>query len=404
MFPILSFFVNSQLFAGTEPENFNQAKRNAEAVFTKLQEESATKTTVKPAAADNDLFPMAVLKGEGSGKDEETAKKSALSELSKSIVVTVSAQFVSVSEKKNGEYYRSLRNDVVSRSDTFLKGVRFTKPQKTKHGISLTAFMTEKDIINTISYLLKTIPSDIETLAPEKFDDVFTSIFFAYSLLYAVSDSEVKEREKYIKILDSLKNETEKLATSGSVYFSAKTGISGKVEIAGTKYDLNQKIHLKPGNYNFSVKSDGYKNISGKFTIAKGDRKFVEPIFVPENQGKKEIYLRVESPVGTIDEIEKTLLDFGIVATRNKNLPHQIAVFLKGKSTKVDNYEKYTLKVDIHTFKNGQKFKITHYENKPFFVTPQNKNEKISEESRKVSVTVIKKFLSSIDLGEFFAN
>ena len=70
---------------------------------------------------------------------------------------------------------------------------------------------------------------------------------------------------------------------------------------------------------------------------------------------------------------------------------------------KVDSYEKYVVEVDVHTFKNGQKFKITHYAHRPFFVTQQNKNEKIREESRKVSVAVVKKFLSSIDLGEFFA-
>lgn len=409
-------FAVSQLSAGSKSESFNKSKRDAEAAFAELDgktPEPAAKTKekpvqdaknqVKPASAEDDLLSFAVLKGRGIGKDEKSAKFSALSELSSSIVVAVSSQLQISQEEKDGKYSQSLKEDIKTRSDTFLKGVRFTKPEKTGNGIEITAFMTEKDVINTISYLLKTMPFDIETLSPEKFDDVLTAIYLSYSLLYAVSDAQVKERQKYINILNNLKAEIENLATSGSIYFSAKGGISGKVEISGKEYALNKKIHLQPGNYNFTVKSDGYKTLGGKFFISKGDKKFVELILVPEKMGKKEVYLRVESPVRMIDDIEKTLLDFGIVPTQNKNLPHSLVVVLKGTTTKVDNYERYTLEVDVHTFKNGQKFKITHYEHKPFFVTPQNRNEKIREESRKVAAAVVKKFLSSIDLGEFFA-
>ena len=343
------------------------------------------------------------MKGKGIGKDEKSAKMSALAELGNSIVVNVSSQLKMSQEEKDGRYSQYFKEDIKTGSDVFLKGVRFTKPQKTENGFEIVAFMTEKSVINTISYLLKTIPSDIDLLLPEKFDDVLTMIYLSYSLLYAVSDSQVKERKKYINILNNLKAEIEKSATFGSIYFSAKTGVIGKVEITGKEYDLNKKIHLKPGNYDFKVKSNGYKTLNGKFAIAKGDKKFVELILIPENLGRKEVFLRVDSPVRMIDDIEKTLLDFGIVPTQNKNLPHQIVVVLKETATKVDNYEKYILEVDVHTFRNGQKFKITHYAHRPFFVTYQNKSGKIREESRKVSVAVVKKFLSSINLDEFFA-
>ena len=336
------------------------------------------------------------------GNSEKTAKLSSLAELGNSIVVNVSSQIQMSQEEKDGKYSQLFKEDIKTKSDVFLKGVRFTKPRKTADGFEITAFLTEKDVINTISYLLKTMPFDVETLAPEKFDDVLTSIYLAYSLLYAVSDSQVREREKYINILNNLKAEIEKLTVSGSIYFSVKANVSGQVEISGKEYSSNKKIYLQPGNYNFSVKSKGYKTINGKFTISKGDKKFVELILIPENLGKKEVFLRVYSPVRMIDDIEKVLLDFGIVPTQNDELPNSLVVVLKGTSTKVDNYERYNLEVDVHTFKNGQKFKITHYEHKPFFVTPQNKNEKIREESRKVSIAVIKKFLSSIDLNEFF--
>ena len=415
IFLILPVFVTLQLSAGQKSENFNKAKRKAEAAFDEL-DGKIPEPVVQPAAekkektvkkstvlTDDDFFSFAVLKGRGLGNDEKSARMSALAELGSSIVVNVSSVLQMSQEDINGRYSESFKNDVKIKSDVFLKGVRFTKLKKTGNGFETVAFMTEKDVINTISYLLKQMPSDIDALDPEKFDDVLTAIYLSYSLLYAVSDSQVKERQKYISILDNLKAEIENLAVSGSVYFSARTGVQGKVGIAGKEYDLNKKIHLKPGNYDFLVKSKGYKTQSGKFTIAKGDKKFVELVMIPENLGKKEVFLRVDSSVRMIDDIEKVLLDFGIVPTQNKNLPHQIIVVVKGNSAKVDSYEKYTVEVDLHTFKNGQKFKITHYAHRPFFVTQQNKNEKIREESRKVSVAVVKKFLSSIDLGEFFA-
>jgi len=414
IFLILSVFVTSQLSAGEKSENFNKAKSKAEAAFDEL-DGKIPEPAVQPAAetkektlqgaflTDDDFLSFAVLKGRGTGNNEKSAKMSALAELGNSIVVNVSSVLQMSQEDINGEYSQYFKEDIKTRSDVFLKGVRFTKLKKTGEGFETVAFMTEKDITNTISYLLKQMPSDIDALDPEKFDDVLTAIYLSYSLLYAVSDSQVKERQKYIIILNNLKAEIEKLAVSGSVYFSARTGVSGKVGIAGKEYDLNKKIHLKPGDYNFLVKSKGYKTQSGKFALAKGDRKFVELIMIPENLGKKEVFLRVDSSVRMIDDIEKVLLDFGIVPTQNKNLPHQIVVVVKGTSAKVDNYEKYTVEVDLHTFKNWQKFKITHYEHRPFFVTQQNKKEKIREESKKISAAVVKKFLSSIDLGEFFA-
>lgn len=427
---LLSFFLFAtlQLYAKTESENFNNIKQDAEDAFAELEGRiPAPKTRPAPSTSstetkktgnksvdapgksrenviltDTELLSFAILKGTGVGKDEESAKLSALSELSNSIIVNVSSQVQMSQEEKDGKYSQSFKEDIKTRSNVFLKGVRFTKPTRTESGFETTAFMTEKDVINTITYLLKTIPSDIETLAPERFDDVLTSIYLAYSLLYAVSDSQVNERAKYINILNNLKAEIEKLATTGSIYFSVKTNVSGKVNIDGGEYPFNKKIHLKPGTYNFSLKADGYKALRGKISILKGDKKFVEAILIPEHMEKKKIYLRVESPVRMIDDIEKVLLDFGIVPTQDNNLPHSLVVVLKGTSTKVDNYEKYIIEIDVHTFKNGQKFKITHYEHKPFFVTNQNKNEKIREESKKISTAVIKKFLSSIDLYNFF--
>ena len=246
------------------------------------------------------------------------------------------------------------------------------------------------------------MPEDIETLSPEKYDDVLTMIYLSYSLLYAVSERQVPEREKYIAALSALKAEIEKLASHGSIYFQTASDAKGNVEIDGKSYELNKKIFLKPANYKFSVKLDGYRNINGAVNLFKGDKKFVEIPLVPELAGNHEIFLKVESQVEMTGEIEKALLDFGIVPTQKEELPHKVAVVVKTASVQVEGYERMTVSVDIETFKNGEKFKIAHYDHKPFFVTAQNKNEKVKDESRKVALAVVKKFLSSIDLKAFF--
>ncbi len=395
--------------------NYGKTKQNASNAFAELEgkeslseqhEENEQNGGGKPAFDDleNEDFDLAeaVLKGSGIGEDEKTAKTDALAQLGSSIVANVSSKLFMSQEENNGKYSESFKNDVVIRSNVFLKGVKFTKPVRKDENVSVMAIMTRESIINTITYLLKTMPDDIDTLSPEKFDDVLTMIYLSYSLLYAVTDSQIPERGKYIEMLNSLKKEIETAATHGSVYFSAEYGAKGKVEIAGESFELNKKIFLKPGNYKFSVKLDGYKNLSGSLQLSKGDKKFVEIFLVPENPEKHEVFLKVENPLPIADDIEKALLDFGIVPTQKNELPHQIVVVVKTASVKVDNYERHTISVDISTFKNGEKFKITRYEHTPFFATAQNRDKKVEEESRKISSAVVKKFLSSVNLKEFF--
>ena len=375
-----------------KPESFSNVKKGAAEAFAGLD---------GGESGEGSLF-AAVLKGTGTGEDEKSAKNDALSQLANSIVADIASKTVITQEERDGKYTESLKNDILIRSNVFLKGVLFTKPAKKEGFVEVTAFMTQNSIVNTITYLLKTMPEDIEMLSPEKYDDVLTMIYLSYSLLYAVSERQVPEREKYIAALSALKAEIEKLASHGSIYFQTASDAKGNVEIDGKLYELNKKIFLKPANYKFSVKLDGYRNINGAVNLFKGDKKFVEIPLVPELAGNHEIFLKVESQVKMTGEIEKALLDFGIVPTQKEELPHKVAVVVKAASVQVDGYERMTVSVDINTFKNGEKFKIAHYDHKPFFVTTQNKNEKVKDESRKVALAVVKKFLSSIDLKAFF--
>ena len=379
--------------------DYESVRHNASDAFAEL--EGKEKAFDKVGSGEETLF-AAVLRGTGTGENEKSAKNDALSQLANSIVAAIVSKTVISQGERDGKYTESLKNDIVIRSNVFLKGVLFTKPVEKGGFVEVTAFMTRNSIENTVTYLLKIMPEDIETLSPEKYDDVLTMIYLSYSLLYAVSDRQVPEREKYIEALTALKAEIEKLASYGSVYFQAGSGVKGEVVIDGKSYELNKKIFLKPANYKFAVKLDGYRNVNGSVNLLKGDKKFVEIPLVPELSGNHEIFLNVESPVEMSDDIEKALLDFGISPTQKEDLPHKVVLVVKTSSVQVDGYERIIVSVDIDTFKNGEKFKAAHYDHKPFFATSQNKTGKVKEESRKIALAVVKKFLSTIDLKAFF--
>jgi hypothetical protein len=395
----------------TAKGNFSKVKKDAADAFAELDGSgpaspapaSSSKKGGKPSMPDVDV-ETAVLKGTGYGDSEKSAKMDALTQLSHSIVAQIKGETTLSQAEKDGKYTETLRNDIAVNSSVFLKGVEYTAPKKVKQGYETTAFMSSKSVINTIAYLVKTLPEDLEALDPVKYDTTLTTIYLAFSLLYSVPEGSVPEKKKYIGMLSEVKKEIERLASHGSIYFAAKSGTKGVVEINGQTDQINKKVFLKPGNYNFVIKAEGYKNLKGSFFISKGDKKFVELILIPEKMAKKEVHLQVISEVRMVDDIEKALLDFGIIPTQNEELPHWIVVTLKGSSITVDNYRKYVLEVDVHTFRNGQKYKITHYEHKPFFVTPQNEQMKIREETKNVSLQVVKKFFSSINLEEFLSD
>jgi hypothetical protein len=405
-------FISTALltFELSAKEAYKKAKRGAADAFAELDGGAPVSASpVKSEKPGKTSMPdidmeTAPLKGTGYGTSENAARADALSHLSQSIIANVQSETKMSQKEKDGKYSESFTNDIRVNSNVFLKGVAYTNPEKTKDGFKVTAYMTKEAVLGTLKYLISTLPDDLEALDPVKYDSVLTTVYLAYSLIFAISERDLPERNKYISILDAVKKEVEKMATHGSLFFMAKEGIKAEISISGKKYEANTKIFLKPGKYSFSVKSEGFRNLKGTVHLSKGDKRYVELVLIPDAIAKKEVYLNVISSVRVIDDIEKALLDFGIVPSQDENLPHSIVITLKGTAVTVDNFRRYTLEMDLHTFKNGKRFRITRYEHKPFFVTPETEEATIRKETAKISVQVVRKFLSSIDLNEFFAD
>ena len=111
-------------------ENFGKARTNAVSAFAELD---------GGGSGEEDLV-AAVLKGTGTGEDEKSAKNDALSQLANSIVADIVSKTVISQEERDGKYTESLKNDILIRSNVFLKGVLFTKPVKKEGIVEVTAF------------------------------------------------------------------------------------------------------------------------------------------------------------------------------------------------------------------------------------------------------------------------
>lgn len=413
---LLIVFSTAQLFAAKD-KNFDSAKENADEAFNELSGENSYKESqkdvqkafteldesmAKSSGSAKPTLSKSVLKGSGSGATEKAARLDALAQLSNAIVVTISSKTEIAQSEVEGKYSQSFSEDIKTSSTTFLKGVSFTQPMKRSGEYQITAYMTAESVINTVTYLTKTLPESLEDLDPANYDGVLTKIYLAYSLLYAVTDAQIPERQHYIDTLGKLKEQIEKLAKHGSIVFKARSEVSGKVDIDGAAHELNKKIFLKPGKYDFTVKTEGYKTLTGSATIRKGDKKTVELILIPEKLGKKEVNLEIKCPVDIKTDIEKVLLDFNIVPTQNE-VKQKIAIEVRGTSRQVDEYARLELEIFLHTFIDGKKYKITSYKHPAFSVKRENMNERITVETRKMAAAVVKKFLSSINLNEFFS-
>ena len=84
-------------------------------------------------------------------------------------------------------------------------------------------------------------------------------------------------------------------------------------------------------------------------------------------------------------------------------MKQKISIEIRGNSRQVDEYARIELEIFLHTFIDGKKYKITSYKHPAFSVKRADMNARITTETRKMATAVVKKFLSSINLNEFFA-
>lgn len=343
-----------------------------------------------------------VLKGTGYGSTREKAKKNAMLQLSQAIIANVKSSVTMKQEEKDGRYSESLSTDVTLKSDLLLKGVKYSAPQKEGKEYKVVASMTVGAVKSTLGYLVSSLPSNIDNLSENRYDDVLTSIYLIHALLFAVSEKDIPFKSRLISTTIELRDEILKRITFGSVRLMVNPS-DARIKIDGKPAKNNRKVFLSHGNHTFRIEREGYRSMKGQFFISRGDKLSKVVDMMKKMEGKVPVYLRVEAPVRIVDDVEKVLLDFGLIPTTDDSTYHGIVVKMRGTTITVGKYRKYKLEVDLHSFKNKQKYKITHYEHKPFFVTPETEKSLIRNHTKKVATAVVRKFLTKIDLADFLS-
>jgi len=349
--------------------------------------------------ADNRI----ILKADGYGANPEKAKKIALSQLSQTIISSVKANLEMKQEQKDGIYSESLKNDINVESNVLLKGVEYSKPVKEGKEFKVTASMSIKAVKNTLGYLVSILPENIDNQSSQQYDSILTNIYLTLALLYAVTENDISAKSSLVAAVTALKDEIFTRINFGSIVITTEPS-DAVITLSGKQYKSGSKIYLPPDqDYTFTIARDGYRNMTGKFYLYKGDKRSAV-VEMMKNLGRKvPVYVKVDAPVRLVDDVERVLLDFGIIPTEDPETPHAIMITMKGTTITVDKYRKYKLELDLHTFKNKVKYKITHYEHTPFFVTPETEESLIRENCKKVAEAVVKQFLTKIDLNDFLS-
>ncbi len=389
----------------TKNRDYAKARKDAMSAFDELDgggtpASGTTKAHAEKAFADLDSS-SALLKGVGYGKTPKQARIDALGQLSNAIVAKVKGVTTLSQEEKKGVYTEMLANDIAIQSESLLKGVKFSKPIKEGTQYKITAWMTQQAVMQTLQWLMSTMPATLDGMTNAELEKVMTSIHLTTALIYAVPPQSIPKRTKLLAQLTSLKREIEKRINFGSFIVAVSQPIKATITLNGKKIVANKRYYLPRAKYTLHFTADGYKKVSASFFLQRGDRKTVEIPLIPLMQQKVDVYVRVISPVRVIDAVEQVLLDYGMTPVQDPNVRHSVVIKMSGSTITVGGYRKYQLVMDLHAFKDGKKYKITHYEHKPFFVTPETEKQLIKKNARKVAAAVVKKFFAKINVKDY---
>lgn len=386
---------------------YDNARKNAMSAFDDLDgggttpvKAGSTKSKANQAFTELDTA-SALLKGVGYGTAPQKAKTDALGQLSNAIVAKVKGVTTLSQEEKKGVYTEMLANDIAIESNSLLKGVKFSSPVKEGKQYKVVAWMTQQSVMQTLHWLMSTMPTNLDGMTNNELEKVMTSIHLTTALIFAVPAKAIPKRDSLLNTLATLKKEIEKRVNFGSFIVSLPQKVNYTLSLNGKKIEAQKRYFLPQAKYTIHFASEGYKKISASFFLKRGDRKVVEIPLVPVLAQKVDVFVRVVSPVKVINAVEQILLDYGMTPVQDSSVRHSVVIQMSGNTITVGKYRKYQLIMDLHSFKDGKKYKIVHYEHKPFFVTPETEKQLIAKNARKVAVAVTKQFFAKINVKDY---
>jgi hypothetical protein len=292
------------------------------------------------------VFGNVIIEAEGFGESPKEAKRSALRELSHSIVSEVNSEVSMKQVAIEGRVSKSIATELTLKSSVILRGVEYDRPQRRDNYFYTKARLTKRALRESIEVLQDRIDVKASTLNRKQIEQKLLELEILSPLALISGDSRVKnfiveKREEFLLQMNY-----------GEIVFDVEPRDS-VVRISNSYYRPFESIYLKEGKYHYSVQSSGYQSQSGKLYLYKGsrDRKSVTLL---ADIGERS--LEVDSDEAHRELIEATLRDHNILPVAKSDRYRVSYRFKKEKTVKVDGYQFYTLVVEAKLYRDGSVF------------------------------------------------
>lgn len=336
-----------------------------------------------------------IMWAEGQGATLQDAKASAVTALSQQVISKVESSFRTELSVKNENVDRDSKSIKQIQSNLILKGVQYVDEVKDGTDIRITAGLDKAAIRSTIDYMKEQLDVDyaildrdkkLETLVISDQLTAFVSVL-PNSVLQDLNGIEAWNKNKRDLLLKHI--------YMGRVVFVSNTP---SYSLTVDEKPITSGSFFNDGSYEFTASAEGYRTMSGNFSVSAGETVKVNLPFI-KAVSNKSITLKLPDGYDYLQEsTEETLSDLGINVANNAN--NSLIIKIKDSKSQVDEYESHELKVRIEAYKQQKRIKK---------VTLRKNLIIESGQSRKVKETVnllVRKgtvaLMSKIDLEAYF--
>ena len=340
-------------------------------------------------------------KATGYGETERSARKDALNELTKSIIVVVKNQYSEKSTYMNNKFDQTVINELSQESNMLLKGVKYSKPIRKDTTYHCIAYLPHKALLSTIKYLDSEISKKLNALSIKDLKKIIKNAHYLLAILITPSDCHIPDEKVLISRTQSILNQVNQHIHFGIVTFKV-TPKDAVIYIDNEKYKPYDPIWLKADHYLFKVIKNGYVTASGRFSLKK--RQKLSPVIklVPEMNKELSVFVNFKADDISEQACHSIISSMGIKSSSSK-AGNAINLVFKKQTSEVDNISKHKVTLYVEAYKGKEKLKTISV-SESFYSKSNNNSRKIKEKKIKLAHKGIRKLFQRIQHSNFRSN
>lgn len=339
-----------------------------------------------------------ILQADGSGQSPNDAKKNALQELVFNIKSSVETSMKSSVKVETGDKVsRNTQSDIKVSGKSYFEGLQYSDPILKDGYYQVRVVVTQKSLESTLKALYKEISLPIETLSKKQQRVALEKLSILRALLsYKTSNMDVANiTPKKLAKIEFLLNRSLNMA---KVIFKTNTP-SASIELNDKTYTTNTPIFLEPGNYSYTIKSDGYHSENGKFYAQAGSLKSIKKSLIKQSSQKLKVYVFTDNQFDIKEVVDSILSSYGVGISRTSHANNAFGFKFKKKLvTKLGTMKFYKFSLTVDAYKGSEIFMTKTATLKKVA------DSKLMSKSSQLAKALTKALLKRIDMQEFTSN